>query len=537
MQPRRVLAGVAALALLGGGAVATRTVIEDAAEPDGAKDCGDVLPSVASLPLVDGRPAESRAPAPQWAQQGGVINDASCLSRTAIAGIVAPRTAEEVAQALAYAEANGLTVSAAGVRHSMGGQAFRRGGIVLDMTQLNAIQLHEERGTVTVGAGATWHAIQEAIHPRFAVKAMQSSDIFTVGGSIAVNAHGMDHQAGALMRSIRRLELMRADGSVVTVSPEERPELFRQVVGGYGLFGIVLSAELDVVPNDVYQSRRTVIDYRDFPALFSAIEADRDVGLMYVHLSTAPGSLLREGLVYSYHRVDDAGLERPPLAEASSTKLRRALLNLSKRNDLLKSTKWWAERYLEPRFESCTVTRAQAIGEGEACLVSRNEPMHDSVPYLQNALAGDTDILHEYFVPRAELIPFIDDLRDVLRRREANLLNASVRVVHAEDNMLTYAPEPAFSVVLYLNQPTDALGTQRMAELTSELIDLAAQHRGRFFLPYQLHYTAAQLLRAYPEIPAFFEAKRAWDPDGRFSNTWYARYAPEIDGVLAARPQ
>ena len=42
---------------------------------------------------------------------------------------------------------------------------------------------------------------------------------------------------------------------------------------------------------------------------------------------------------------------------------------------------------------------------------------------------------------------------------------------------------------------------------------------GRFFLPYQLHYTAAQLERSYPEIGAFFAAKRRWDPEGRFSNT------------------
>ena len=53
-------------------------------------------------------------------------------------------------------------------------------------------------------------------------------------------------------------------------------------------------------------------------------------------------------------------------------------------------------------------------------------------------------------------------------------------------------------------------------------------HGGRFFLPYQLHYTPAQLERAYPEIGTFFAAKRDWDPNGLFSNTWYARYAPLV---------
>ena len=534
MQRKRLVLGVSALALVAG-AAATNTALGLAADPEAPKDCDDVLPQVATLPLASVAAASSSAPAPDWVQRGGAINDVSCLSRTSIAGVVAPRTIEEVAQALDYARANGLTVSAAGARHSMGGQAFRRGGLVLDMTQLASITLNAERSTVTVGPGATWHAIQEAIHPRFAVKAMQSTDIFTVGGSISVNAHGMDHQAGALMGSVRSIRLMLADGSVVTSSRTEEPDLFRHVIGGYGLFGVILSAELDVVPNDIYRSERSVIDYRAFPVLFEHIEANKDIGLMYAHLSTAPRSFLRETIVYSYYRESDERLERQPLAEASSTKLRRLVLNLSKRNDFFKTAKWWAERHLEPRLESCTViSRAQAIAEGEACLVSRNDPMHDSVPYLRNTLPNDTDILHEYFIPRGQLVRFVDDLRTLLRDHDANLLNASIRAVDREDNALTYAPEPAFSVVLYLNQTTDAEGKARMAALTSDLIDLAARHRGRFFLPYQLHYTGAQLQRAYPEIEAFLAAKRAADPAGLFSNTWYARYAPELTGVAAA---
>ena len=83
-------------------------------------------------------------------------------------------------------------------------------------------------------------------------------------------------------------------------------------------------------------------------------------------------------------------------------------------------------------------------------------------------------------------------------------------------------------MVLYFNQRTDAEGNARMARLTSDLIDLTQAQGGRFFLPYQLHYTPAQLERSYPEIRAFFAAKRKWDPEGRFSNSWYERYAPSF---------
>ena len=71
------------------------------------------------------------------------------------------------------------------------------------------------------------------------------------------------------------------------------------------------------------------------------------------------------------------------------------------------SLKWYSEKNLEPEFEGCTVPRTAAMGEGEACLVTRNNPMHDSVPYLFNDLADETDILHEYFIPRGAYNAFI----------------------------------------------------------------------------------------------------------------------------------
>lgn len=523
LKRHRLLAEVSALALVAGGA--TVYLASQAADPGAPKDCGSILPILPPLPAsMEG---SDRLAQPRWLQRGGHINDASCLSRTPIAGLVDVRSDEDVAVALAWARAHNLTVSAAGVRHSMGGQAFRSGGVVLDMRKMDAIRVDPASRTVIVGGGATWHAIQLVLHPHFAVKAMQSTDIFSVGGSISVNAHGMDHRAGAVMGSIRSLRVMLADGRIVTVSRDENGDLFRHVVGGYGLFGVILSATLDVVPNDVYRSERTTIGYQAFPETFARIDADHAVGLTYAHLSTSPGSLLREALVYSYVRDPrDQALVRAPLGDVTSTKMRRLTVNLAKRNDLFKRWKWWSEKHLEHRFESCTITRAQAQGGGEACLVSRNDPMHDSVAYLFNNLPAETDILHEYFVPRDRIVPFIDGMRAIFEADHANLVNASIRAVGVEENALSYAPRPAFSVVLYLNQPTTDAGTAAMRKLTSDLIDLTIGEGGRFFLPYQLHYSPQQLERSYPEIGGFFAAKRAWDPQGLFSNSWYARYAP-----------
>ena len=297
------------------------------------------------------------------------------------------------------------------------------------------------------------------------------------------------------------------------------------MVGGYGLFGVIVEAELAIADNLVYQTGRRVLDYKDFPALFSGeIEKDTNIALMYGHLSTAPSSFLREMLLYTYTKAEDAGAQRAPLGEPAGTKLRRLTINLSKRGGLWQEAKWFSEKHIEHRMETCTVTRAQAIKSGEACLVSRNDPMHDSVPYLRNALPADTDILHEYFIPRSRFVGFVDAMRKVLTDNKTNLLNASVRIVHQEENFLSYAPEPAFSLVLYINQKTDDAGNAAMKKVTEELIDLTVAHGGRFFLPYQLYYSREQLQRSYPQIGDFFAAKRKYDPGGVFSNTFYAKY-------------
>ena len=487
------------------------------AAPLGPKDCG---------PAVDtGTPIDESASDLPWISRGGTVNDVSCLSRTPVAGVVRIRNQADIAASLAYAREKKLTVSMAGARHSMGGHAFAEGGVVLDMTGYNAISLNEADMTVTVESGARWHDIQNLIHPKYAVKAMQSSDVFTVGGSIAVNAHGMDHQVGAIERTISRMRVMTADGAVLTCSRTENTDLYRHVVGGYGLFGVILDVELEITENAIYRSSRRLIDFAEFPEIFARdIEPDRNIRLFYGHLSTAPGSFLRETILYSYHATGVSDVTPPPLGDISMIGLRRLIFNLSKQGRLFHRLKWYAEKTIEPNFESCTISRADAQTEAEQCLVSRNEPMHDSVPYLFNRLDYETDILHEYFVPRDRIVEFVEEARELMLAHETNLLNASIRVVHKEDIALNYAPADAFSLVLYINQTVDADGIARMRRLTSALIDLTHKHGGRFFLPYQLHYGKEQLGLSYPEITDFWARKRYYDPGGLLSNSWHKKY-------------
>lgn len=442
------------------------------------------------------------------------INDISCLNKTRVYDVISVKSVDDIQGALAVAREKNLHISLAGVRHSMGGQAFFTDSLVLDMSGYNKIiALDETHKILTVQSGATWHDIQLYLHPKnLAVKAMQSTDIFTVGGSLSVNAHGMDHRVGSMASTIKSFTLMLADGSVRHISPTTDSELFNAVVGGYGLFGIVLEVELEVTDNVMYEREMFFLDCDEFPDFFQ--EAGKNYELLYAHLSTSPFSFFKNMIVYGYKKRKHTG-PFPPLHNVSLVSMRRFLINLAKRRHYARVTKWIAEKYIDPALDK----------QLNNTIASRNAIMHDSVEYLENVLINETDILHEYFIPRKHLLPFIKQVGALLKKSGISVLNASIRVVHKESTMLNYAPENMFALVLYLNQRVNKKALAAMTTLTRELIDLTLKFKGTFFLPYQLQYTQEQLSQAYPNINEFFALKRKYDPELLFMNSFYAKYA------------
>ncbi|MEW1981604.1 FAD-binding oxidoreductase [Citricoccus sp. NPDC079358] len=496
-------------------------------DPVAAKDC--VVSPAPFPPTQEASRATAQSDAAAYpgglAQHGGTVSDASCLTRTPVFGVVRPVDEDGVRTALTFAEEYDLVVAVGGTQHAMGGQATYPGGLVVDMRGLDAITVDEHARTATVQAGATWHQVLEAVHPvGLSVSTMPSVDVLSVGGTVSVNAHGLDFRAGSLSSTIRSLRVMLADGTVHRVGPDQEPELFQAVVGGYGLFGVVLDVELDLVTSEMYRLRSTVIPHRDFPQVFASQVAAVDaVRMTYTHLSTSPGSLLQEAIVYTYERVDTAE-PVPPLKERASDRASRLVFNLARTGDLGQRLKWTAQRELLPRVRGCLQSRNEALREAEACMVGRNQTMYESLGFLQNRLPQYTDVLHEYFLPPDQIVPFLDELRAQLGNHDAQLLSASIRSVHGEDIVLDYAQGERFSLVLYLSQKVSDEGSEDMASLTRALVESSLDLGGTFYLPYQQHYTREQVAQAYPRLEAFFATKHRYDPGMRFQNSFSARF-------------
>ena len=493
--------------------------------PDRPKDCVPrqhaAPPTSASIELGG---------APGWlAQAGGTVNDASCLNRTEVYGVARPTSEDELRTALTFAADNGLEVTFSGTRHSMGGQAAEPGALIIDMRGFDAIEIHDanQSPTVRVGAGATWRQVLEAVHERgLAVSAMPSIDVLSVGGTISSNAHGADFRVGSLASTVRSLRVMLADGTVRTLSRTRDAELFHAVIGGYGLLGVILDAELELTASEMYRLDQQVMPTTDFPRHFrDGVQDDENVRLMYAHLSTSPDSLLEEVIVYTHSRVDGFDEPMPPLKSDQDSAPARFLFNLARHGDPPMWVKWAGQRDLLPKVRSCYQPRNEALRAAEACLVSRNQAMYNDLALLNNKLTTHTDILQEYFLPHDQLVPFLRSMAGTLRQHDAVLMNASIRVVHAEPIMLDYAQGERFSVVLYLSQAVCDAGNADMASLTAALVERALEHGGTFYLPYQQHYTRAQVAQAYPALDEFFTLKRQYDPGLLLMHSLYRRYA------------
>jgi FAD/FMN-containing dehydrogenase len=73
---------------------------------------------------------------------------------------------------------------------------------------------------------------------------MQSSSDFTVGGSVSVNCHGWPHGNPPIADSVHSLRLVTTL-EVIVYDRQQISELFRHVLGGYGLFGVITEVTLN----------------------------------------------------------------------------------------------------------------------------------------------------------------------------------------------------------------------------------------------------------------------------------------------------
>jgi FAD/FMN-containing dehydrogenase len=226
-----------------------------------------------------------------------------------------PSYRDEIAPLIGEARQRGLPLLPIGLGRSYGDSGLNGGGAVIGMTGLDRlIGFDPATGVLEAEAGISLGQILDYAVPRgFFLPVTPGTKFVTLGGAIANDVHGKNHHsAGTLGRWVREIELLRTDGAVHMLRPEDNTGLFAATIGGLGLTGIITRAKLKLVPIESSLMDTRTIPFGRLSEFFTI--ARQNVGTHSYNVSwidcLASGDALGRGIYTIADHARAGGLDR-----------------------------------------------------------------------------------------------------------------------------------------------------------------------------------------------------------------------------------
>jgi FAD/FMN-containing dehydrogenase len=459
-------------------------------------------------------------------QPGEICNDRhSHLNPTRVRGRIVPHGVDEVAAAVRGLYLRGQSMSIAGSCHAMGGQQFGEDAWLLDTGSMNRVlSFDREQGIIHAQAGITWPDLMRhyVIEQRDGASAwgirqkQTGADRLTLGGAVAANIHGRGLTYTPFVGDIESLEVVLADGSVVECNRQRNHDLFRTVVGGYGLFGVVTSVKVRLVPR---QKVQRVVELERIEHIIDRFDERIREGYLYGDFQFSTATEDREFLsrgVFSCYRAVDPSTPIPPNQIRLSPADWRRLLYLAHRNKM-RAFNEFADFYLQ--------SSGQLYWSDTHQLSVYLDDYHERLDTALQAPVAGSEMITELYVPRHRLPAFMSDARKDFLRHRVDLVYGTVRLIEPDtETMLAWARERFACVIFNLHVDHDVRGKMATAAAFRRLIDIAIHHRGNYFLTYHRHATREQVNACYPMFNEFLANKRRLDPQQLFQSDWYRHY-------------
>ncbi|PTQ89838.1 FAD-binding protein [Agitococcus lubricus] len=437
------------------------------------------------------------------------VNDISQLN---------PITVEQIVEATSTSQIQALVknhqgkIAIAGGRNSMGGQTASENALVLDMhTFKQVLRFVPSEKEITVQAGITWRDIQDVIDPHnLSLQIMQSYANFTVGGSLSVNVHGRYIHHGAIIKSVKAIKLVLANGELVTASRTENPELFTAAIGGYGGIGVIVEATLQLDDNVKVERLEQKMAFADYAHFFD--EHIKNQSEIIFHNADLYPPTYQQVRAISYQQTDKAlTIKQRLVPRHQRYPAEHSALSLVAKGNVGKKIR---EYVIDP-----------VLYQGQRVTWRNYEASYDIHELEPKSRTKHTYVLQEYFVPTHKLNHFVPVMAEILNRHQVNVLNVSIRFAHQDnESLLSWSKTDVFALVLYYQQETNAAEKTAVGIWTRELIEAALSEGGSYYLPYQTHATMSQFQRAYPQADNFFAIKQKVDPSHKFTNKLWDKY-------------
>jgi FAD/FMN-containing dehydrogenase len=455
-----------------------------------------------------------------------VVNDVhSQLNETRVDSIVRPADVPALAAAIASARQAGKSVAVAGGRHAMGGQQFGDAAVLVDTRALaQPLAFDADRGLLTVEGGIQWPALLDYLarvqpdgeRPWGIHQKQTGADRLSLGGALACNAHGRGLTLAPMVQQVEGFELVGPDGEPQWCSRTSRPDLFALAIGGYGLFGVISKVQLRLRPR---VKVRRVVQLGETDAIMDRFEERIRDGYLYGDYQFATDesrdSFLARGVFSCYQPVPRETLltENPARFHPEDW----ARLTFYSHRYKRRAFQEYSRRYLQ--------TSGQVYWHDWQLSAAYVDDYHADLDRALGARVKATEMITELYVPREAFAAFMREAADVLRRRRANLIYGTVRLIEKdEETVLAWARERYACIIFNLHVEHTADGIATAADAFRNLIDVAIGHRGSYYLTYHRWARPDQVEACHPRLREFLRLKRQHDPDEVFQSTWYRHY-------------
>jgi L-gulono-1,4-lactone dehydrogenase len=435
------------------------------------------------------------AAGPGWRNWAG--NQSARPRRTAT-----PRSADEVAAEVRKAGADGLTVRMAGTGHSFTPAAVTDGVLLYPggMTRIRSVDA--AAGLVTVEAGCPLQALNTELLARgLSLANMGDIQVQTVAGAIQTGTHGTGRDVGGMASQVAGLELVLADGSIVTcgVSPAGAappatlpPGLFDAARVGLGALGVVTAVTFTVVPAFLLEAREEPMRWSEVIARLEELTSDNEHFEFYWFPHTE-GCLTKRNnrsagpsrpLPRLRYLIDDEFLSNTVFA--ATCRLGHAVPGVIRTVNDVASRALGARSYTDAAYRVFTSPRRVRFKE------------------------------QEYAIPREALPDVLGELRALFARRDWRIsFPIEVRVTPPDDPWLStaYGRDSAYIAVHVYHAAAHEEYFRDVEALMTAL--QGRPHWGK------MHTRSAEYLRqAYPRHGDFVALRDELDPERRFGNAY-----------------
>ncbi|CAL9595913.1 L-gulono-1,4-lactone dehydrogenase [Streptomyces sp. enrichment culture] len=409
---------------------------------------------------------------------------------------VTPASVDELAAAVRQAAEDGLTVKAVGSGHSFTSIAATNGVLIRPQLLTGIRRIDRENMTVTVEAGTPLKRLNVAL-AREGLSLTNMGDIMeqTVSGATGTGTHGTGRDSGSIAAQIKGLELVTADGSVLTCSEKENPEVFAAARIGLGALGVVTALTFAVEPIFLLTAREEPMPFDRVLADFEQLWAENEHFEFYWFPHTGSTNTKRNNR--------SAGPEQPvpPLKSWIEDEF------LS--NGVFQVANWVG------RAAPATIPALARISS--RALSART---YTDIPYKVFTSPRRVRFVEmEYAVPRAAVVETLRELKKTIDRSGLRIsFPVEVRTAPADDITLSTASgrDTAYIAVhMFRGTPYHRYFTAAERIFTA--------HEGR---PHwgKIHTRDAEYFsRVYPRFGEFTALRDRLDPDRRFQNDYVRR--------------